>query len=110
MAWEKRGSKGRFYYRARKVDGQVVKEFVGQGPAAENIAKIDAQERVLLAKKCETFWASVGDHRQCDAIAGELNRCMDRIVRAGLLAIGYHVHSRSSWRKRRERTTPAGFN
>jgi hypothetical protein len=30
MGWERRRS-GRYYYRARKINGRVVKEYVGQG-------------------------------------------------------------------------------
>jgi hypothetical protein len=34
MAWETRGSR-RFYYRSHKVDGRIVRDYVGAGPVAD---------------------------------------------------------------------------
>lgn len=44
MGWETRRN-NRYYYRARKVGGRVVKEYVGAGPVAETVAAQDARVR-----------------------------------------------------------------
>ena len=42
--WEKRERGGLYYTRSRKVNGQVVREYVGGGALGELAALIDAQE------------------------------------------------------------------
>jgi hypothetical protein len=41
MGWDR----GRYYTRSRKVNGRVVREYIGTGPAAELAARMDALER-----------------------------------------------------------------
>jgi stress response protein SCP2 len=95
MSWE-RG----YYYHARKVNGHVVKTYVGKG--------LDRQMMVQLARLNR-------DHHELLAIAGrnerqrlqELDDLLDKLtnaaealMRASLEAAGYHQH-RGQWRKKR---------
>ena len=41
MTWDGRG----YYYRAKKVNGRVVRKYVGAGPLAKVMAEFDAMER-----------------------------------------------------------------
>lgn len=97
MGWE-RG----YYYRVRKVNGRVVREYVGTGRVAELVAQMDALEREK--KRLET-----SEHRQqkdeLAALEAELETVNERVnlvARAALLAAGFHLHKRGEWRKRRE--------
>lgn len=57
MAWERRRN-GIYYYRAHKVRGRVIKEYVGTGPLAEIAA-----ERGILARTARAtavaFWIAL---------------------------------------------------
>jgi hypothetical protein len=94
----RRGQK--YYYRARRVEGRVVKQYVGRGPAAQQAADEDAQRRIdrleqrrgelrfenqlsLLYEDFEQFW-----------------QASERAFRLALLACNYH-RRRGEWRRRR---------
>ena len=44
MGWEQRGNNP-YYYRARRINGRVVKEYVGTGASAEAAAAEDKARR-----------------------------------------------------------------
>jgi hypothetical protein len=96
MAWE-RG----YYYRVRKVNGRVVREYVGKGRVAELAARQDAlerQEREAEREELRTVRAEL------DALDAPLNRMgqeVELLARAALVAAGYRQHKRGEWRKRR---------
>ncbi len=97
MSWE-RG----YYYRARKVNGRVVKEYVGAGQVAELAADLDNCER---AERERQRAADRADRAEVERLAGavvEFNDLAESLARAALLASGYHQHKRGEWRKRRE--------
>jgi hypothetical protein len=98
MVWD-RG----YYYRVRKVNGRVVREYVGGGPLAELAAQTDAllrQERELKAQELRRQKEALA---ALDAELAALCEQVDLVARAALLAAGYHQHKRGEWRKRRER-------
>ena len=47
--WEKRKRGGLYYTRSRKVNGRVVREYVGSGALGELAALMDAQELTVAA-------------------------------------------------------------
>jgi hypothetical protein len=101
MGWERRGS-GWFYYRHRKQDGRVHKEYVGAGPAAEAAAREDARRR--QARRAEALALRADRERWADADAAlaALDAAADAAFRAALAAAGYRQHARCQWRKRRD--------
>ena len=47
--WEKRERGGLYYTRSRKLNGRVVREYVGSGALGELAALMDAQELTVVA-------------------------------------------------------------
>jgi hypothetical protein len=101
MAWEARSrGRGRYYTRSRKVAGRVVREYVGTGPVAELAAAADALRRADRRAAMDARRAEEASWREALAPLLELSRAVDVVVRAVLLAGGFHRHART-WRKKR---------
>ena|SRR5215208_2696414 len=101
--WERRERGGLYYTRSRKVNSQVVREYVGGGLLGQLAARMDAQER---RRREEEAAAWKEEEEQMEALMApleELCEGADVLARAALLAAGYHRHNRGQWRKRRER-------
>ena len=104
MGWETRRGQGRYYTRSRKVNGRIIREYVGTGLLAELAAQQDAETRAQRLAERERLqheaarWASTG------APLSELSRLLDGLTAAALIAAGYHQHHRGAWRKRRHGT------
>jgi len=101
MAWERRGDR-RYYYRKRRIGGQVVSEYVGHGELAELQAEMDREAADLRATERCAERAERQAQRAIDAQIDEAGRQLRWLLRAYLLANGYHTH-KGQWRKRRER-------
>jgi hypothetical protein len=97
MAWDSRG----YYYRGKKVSGEVRREYVGRGPAAQACAELDRLEREGRQADREAQDAERAALEALDEPMNELNDLADLVARAALLAAGYHQHHRGEWRKRR---------
>lgn len=104
MGWETRRGQGRYYTRSRKVNGRIIREYVGTGLVAELAAQQDAEaqaeklaERERLQREAAR-WASAG------APLKDLSQLLDGLTAATLIAAGYHRHHRGAWRKRRHGT------
>ncbi len=102
MSWESRpGTTRRYYTRSRKVNGQIIREYVGTGAQAEHAAAGDHAQR----QRRRTT------HRQRQAEAQAWNVLVDQsaavarvcgeVFIATLVTAGYHQHARGEWRRRR---------
>ncbi len=97
MGWER----GRYYTRSRKVNGQVMREYVGCGALAALAARIDAIERKIRERE------RAADRRrkaELDALDDPLDRMCheaEQLARAALVAAGFLQHKRGEWRKKR---------
>jgi hypothetical protein len=99
MPWATRGRR-RYYFRRRTVKGHEVRRFFGSGPEAHLAAALDARrqdelEALRAARRQE--------QNRWQVAAGPLTELIDvteLLVRAALLAAGYHQHQRL-WRRRR---------
>ena len=99
MGWDK----GRYYTRSRKVNGRVVREYVGAGRVAELAAEIDAVERERRRLEAFALRQEKDELAALDAELAAVAEAADLLARAALLAAGYHQHKRGEWRKRRGR-------
>lgn len=104
MGWEWRGT-NRYYYRARKVNGRTVKEYVGTGEIAHLCAQMDvleSQRAELDRLEKQWAWADFTEGLAgVEAVVSGLCRQSGAIVAAALTAAGYHQHKRGEWRKKR---------
>ena len=96
MGWD-RG----FYYRVRKVNCRVVREYVGRGPIAELVAQMDALERQQREAERAAWLAKRAELDALDAPLDELNDLAELLTRVALVAAGFHQHKRGEWRKQR---------
>jgi hypothetical protein len=108
MAWETRRNGRRYYYTARRVDGRVVKEYMGRDNAAtQAFAKLEWSdaERARIARRRQL--QREAEYLELDRELEEFHEWCDLIFKAAMLVAGYHQHARGHWRKRRvKRETP----
>ncbi len=102
MAWEKRERGGSYYTRSRKVNGRVVREYVGGGVLGELAARMDAEER----RRREDDAAAWREERErLEGLAGLLDGCcedVETVTRAALIAAGFRRNKRGEWKRRRD--------
>lgn len=101
MAWETRRGRGRYWTRSRKVNGRVVREYIGTGRVAELVAQMDAIEREQRGLAALDVRQAKDELAALDADLKALDELGDLVVRAALLAAGYRRHKRGEWRKKR---------
>ena len=102
MAWEKRKRGGSYYARSRKVNGRVVREYIGGGILGHIAALQDAQERRRREEEA-ALWKEERD--RLDALMApvdQLCEVAEILSRATLLAAGFRRHQRGEWRRKRE--------
>jgi hypothetical protein len=100
MGWETRRGR-RYYYRSRRVNGRVVKEYVGAGEEAELAARVDADIAEERARNRAAFYELLLREAAYAAILAPLDAACDLVVAAAMTAAGYHKY-RGVWRKKRK--------
>ena len=98
MAWESRRGRGRYYTRSTRVNGRVVRQYVGSGPLAEKAAEEDARRRAERQARAEALRAERERLAQAQALLQGLCSGTDLLLRAALTAAGFHQHNRGAWR------------
>jgi hypothetical protein len=98
VGWENRERGGPYYTRSRRVGGRVVREYVGAGLLGWLSAEADRIERDRAeAEKARRR----RELERLEALAAplcELSEAAEVLVRAELLAGGYHKHN-GEWRR-----------
>lgn len=101
MALETRDGR-KYYYRSRRIEGRVVKEYVASGQAAENAAKRDKEareQRRIQRKETEQLEAELAKVTQ---VVEAISERSEVLLAASLLTAGFHQH-KSEWRRSRDR-------
>src|SRR4051812_49242479 len=101
MGWEQRPNDRRYYTRSRRVNGRVVREYIGGGSLGELAAATDALQQAQRKRDTEAWRAEQARLGAADAILQQLCNLTDLLARAALVAAGYHQHDRGEWRYRR---------
>jgi hypothetical protein len=104
MAWGTRPTGRRYYYRRFKRNGRVISEYVGGGPTAALIARLDSIEREEREERRRALRKEQSEQAALDGQIDELGNQVQELVTAVLLANGYHTHKRE-WRRTRGRQT-----
>jgi len=101
VGWETRQRGGRYYTRSRKVDGRVVRDYVGAGRVAELAAMLDAAGRRERSEARDRARREAERDAPALAALAELGKVLDGLAAAFLIEAGYHRHKRGEWRRRR---------
>jgi len=107
MAWERRERGGLYYTRSRKVNGKVVREYVGGGVLGEIAARMDAEERRRREAEAAAWREERKRLEEFASLIDELCEGAETIARAALLTAGFRRHKRGEWRRQREPRTDA---
>lgn len=101
MGWEQRGGV-RYYYRAKRDCGRVVKEYIGTGRVAELMATHDELERAERTAATDAIQRAKTQLQELGAALTPLDEVADTLAALVLVAAGFHRTNRGPWRKRRE--------
>ncbi len=93
---------GRYYTRSRKVDGLVVREYVGGGLIGELAARLDEAERERRGVEAAGMRLERARVEALIAPVAKRDEAAGILCRAALVADGYRRHQ-GKWRRRRER-------
>jgi hypothetical protein len=103
VAWEERPEgRGPYYTRSRRVDGRVVREYVGAGLAGLLAAEEDAGERASREAERARLEALRAEWGERERLLDRLDARANALLRGSLLVAGYRQHDRGEWRKQRD--------
>jgi hypothetical protein len=103
MAWETR--KGRKYlYRSRRTVGGVVKDYVGRGRLAEQVAQQVEERRRAAVEERSRLFDEQARLREVDTLVRQMEREIRPLIHAALTDAGLHQTASREWRKKRRST------
>lgn len=97
MAYKRNG----YWYRSRREGRRVVTDYLGNGLLAELLAEDAAMEAAQRKLEREAQAAEREREREIDRAIDQAGDELRLLVRACLLANGYHNH-KGQWRRRRD--------
>jgi hypothetical protein len=101
MTWETRQRGGKYYTRSRRIEGRVVREYVGGGPAGEIAARMDTVDRAQREHQREEWLTEEHEYAELDRLIEQVDRAYRSMMKTALERAGYYQHNRGEWRKRR---------
>ncbi len=97
MAYDSRG----YYSRSVREGDRVRRVYLGKGPAAELAARLDEGRRSERLARSVAWRAEEARRAVAEAHLRDLDGLADLMMKATLLAAGFHRHDRGAWRRRR---------
>ncbi len=101
MAWETRKRGGRYYTRSKRINGRVIRQYVGSGLVGELAPAADDRERARRQTQQAAWRADQERIESAIAPLEEFCEVVETLARASLLLAGYHQHHRGEWRRKR---------
>ena len=105
MGWDYKGRR-RYYSRSKKVNGRVVREYVGCGLRGELAATADVQRRAERQAQNGACHAEEARLEAAENPQRTLDAELDLLLRASLLGAGYSYRPNRHWRRSRHGSTP----
>lgn len=99
MVWEMRGSNGPYYTRSKRVNGRVVREYVGGGEIGRLVSDIDSFERTERLAEREAKRRNDEELADIDELMSQLCNGVEVLARAALAVGGYRRHKKGEWRR-----------
>ncbi|MBM3982006.1 MAG: hypothetical protein FJ304_17380 [Planctomycetes bacterium] len=104
MGWETRGGK-EYYYRAVKINGRVVKTYVGTGAVGAEAARRDELARADRAREAVARHAERERLAEGTRLAIAVYELGKRVYAEAMTRLGCHFHN-GEWRARRAARAP----
>jgi hypothetical protein len=99
LAWESYGN-NKYYYRVRRCGKRILREYVGNGPEAEQAAQADALARQQRLAKQAAWNERKATLKHSTASMWTLGRRCDAVTYAALSNLGCYLHNYAQWRIR----------
>ena len=100
MAWEQRGNRS-YYYSAEKVNGRVEKRYLGSGPVAQAVARLEQMDRDHKEDDARPLRRELSRLDALDTLMAAFHDAVEHEVNETLTRAGYHRHDRGAWRRKR---------
>ncbi len=101
MSWESRKSGGRYYTRSKRINGQIIREYVGGGLAGELAAAMDQEERSERESQVQELRKTRTLNADLDLTLCGYFQTVNTVSNWLMLAAGCHRPKRQ-WRKKRD--------
>jgi hypothetical protein len=100
MAWRRRKQR-KYYYRSRREGDRVKTDYFGTGPLAWAVAKMDAEARDREQAQADEEKTARKPFEDADGFVRRLIAASNELLRAVLLAEGFCLHQRGTWRRKK---------
>ena len=100
MSWEKRNGTGAYYTRSRRVNGRLVREYIGQGILGEIAYQQDLILRSESTVVRESLELQKVEHATLLSDIDTFSDFAECIASGFLVVSGFHKHHRGEWRRR----------
>jgi hypothetical protein len=96
MAWDQ----NRYYSRSFRVDGRIIRQYIGGGEAGRLAAQHDQERREKIKLRHEAANRLMSDLKAIDEIVTILCHRAELAARTAMCVAGYYQHHRGEWRRR----------